>query len=126
MPTPKRDKEAIAQRLQELLTQLREAGARNSKSDLQLLQSIHDHAMTLGANCAEPDTDDSSGEASTWKPQGELLVERACRFLDEPKLQEAAATSYPILLISPGRGSSGFYSADVLKKAAESNVFAAG
>lgn len=120
MATTPLDKETRERRLQELLGWLKEAGARNSQSDLQLIQTIHDHATSLGAGCAMGD------ESSTWKPHGELLVERACKFLDEPKLQEAASTSYPILLISPGRGSSGFYSADVLKKAAESNVFAAG
>lgn len=64
-------------------------------------------------------------ESSTWKPEGELLVESA-HFLDEPKLQEAAATAYPIKLISPGRGSSGYYSEGVLRKAAEAKVFKAG
>ncbi len=75
--------------------------------------------MTLGAGCG-------AAESSTWKPDGELLVESACRFSDEPRLQEAASASYPILLISPGRGSSGYYSEGVLRKAAEANVFKAG
>ncbi len=75
--------------------------------------------MTLGAACG-------ADESSTWKPEGDLLVESACKFLDDPKLQEAASASYPILLISPGRGSSGYYSEGVLRKAAEANVFRAG
>ncbi len=116
MPIAKRELKDIAL---ELKTALTEAGARHSASDLQLLQSIHDHAMTLGAACG-------TAESSTWKPEGDLLVEDACKFLDEPKLQEAASASYPILLISPGRGSSGYYSEGVLRKAAEANVFKAG
>lgn len=62
---------------------------------------------------------------STWKPDGVLLCEAAA-FLEKPKLSEAAAVDYPIKLISPGRGSSGYYPADVLKSAAESRVFKAG
>ncbi len=42
---------------------LGEAGARNSKSDLQILQTIHDHAVSLGAACSEPDGDET-GELS--------------------------------------------------------------
>jgi hypothetical protein len=70
--------------------------------------------------------DEEAAEGSTWKPEGTLLVESAAHFLDEPKLQEAAGAAYPIKLISPGRGSSGYYSEGVLRKAAESNVFRAG
>jgi hypothetical protein len=66
-----------------------------------------------------------SSEGSTWKPDGVLLVEGAT-FLEEPVLKEAATADYPIKLMSPGRGSSGYYPADVLKKAAESKVFKAG
>jgi hypothetical protein len=75
--------------------------------------------------------DKSSSESNvsretSWKPDGVLLVESAATFLEEPKLQEAATADYPIKLMSPGRGSSGYYPADVLKKAAESRVFKAG
>lgn len=62
---------------------------------------------------------------TTWKPDGALLVESA-KFSEEPRLQEAATTDYPIKLISPGRGSSGYYPFEVLKKAAEAKVFKAG
>jgi hypothetical protein len=63
---------------------------------------------------------------SSWKPEGVLLLESASTFLEAPVLQEGATTDYPIKLISPGRGSSGYYGPDVLKKAAESKVFKAG
>lgn len=66
------------------------------------------------------------GAWSTWKPEGSLLLESAATFLEQPRLQEAATASYPIKLISPGRGSSGYYPPDVLKKAGESKVFKAG
>lgn len=66
------------------------------------------------------------GEAeSTWKPDGELFIEVAA-FCEEPKLQEAATADYPIKLISPGRGSSGYYTAEVLEKAGRAKVFKAG
>ena len=61
-----------------------------------------------------------------WKPDGLLLVESAAHFIEPPRLQEAETTAYPIKLISPGRGSSGYYTPEVLKKAAESKVFKAG
>ena len=62
---------------------------------------------------------------STWKPDGVLLCE-ASRFTELPRLAEAVTTDYPIKLISPGRGSSGYYPPEVLRKAAESKVFKAG
>ena len=109
--------------LQEALEILREVGKRNSGSDQQIIQTIHDHAAALGASCQEPDAD----ESSTWKPQGVLLVEGATFETGIwPQLQESATTDYPIKLISPGRGSSGYYGPDVLRKAAESKIFKAG
>ena len=63
---------------------------------------------------------------STWKPQGTLLLESSAVFEEEPRLAEAAQTDYPIKLISPGRGSSGYYPPETLKRAAESKVFKAG
>lgn len=68
---------------------------------------------------------DDDKEGSTWNPDGVLLVESAI-WSEQPKLQEAATAHYPIKLMSPGRGSSGYYPPDTLKKAAESNVFKAG
>lgn len=169
-----------------------EAGRRNSAADQQVLQTIHDHAVSLGAECGEPDEDDMTerdipqserdkmdpsdfaGEGTSfpiknqtdvdaavksigltdqshskiragiiriakrkglsipkewqsesWKPDGVLLVEGAA-FCEEPKLQEAATADYAIKLISPGRGSSGYYGPEVLRRAAESRIFKAG
>lgn len=65
------------------------------------------------------------GTQGEWKPDGVLLRENAA-WSEAPKLSEAQATDYPIKLISPGRGSSGYYPPEVLKKAAESKVFKAG
>ncbi len=62
---------------------------------------------------------------STWKPDGVLLRESAA-FLEKPLVSEGAATDYPIKLISPGRGSSGYYPPNVLKQASEAKVFKAG
>lgn len=51
---------------------------------------------------------------------------RGAAFLEKPvKTSEAARSRYPILMISPGTGSSAHYPAEVLKKAAESGVFKA-
>jgi hypothetical protein len=63
---------------------------------------------------------------STWKPEGVLLVESSANFCEEPRLSEAASAHYPIKLMSPGRGSSGYYPPETLKKAAQDNVFKAG
>lgn len=62
---------------------------------------------------------------STWKPDGVLLQESA-RFQELPRLQEGSAVDYAIKLMSPGRGTSGYYPSDVLKKASEAKVFKAG
>jgi len=46
---------ALALRMQEMAdgkVETSEAGARNSKRDLSVLQAIHDHATSLGANCS--------------------------------------------------------------------------
>lgn len=47
-------------------------------------------------------------------------------FLETLRLREGARTSYPVLLITPGTGSSAHYSAEVLKKAADDGKFPAG
>src|SRR5450432_2826000 len=53
------------------------------------------------------------GEAeSTWKPDGELFVESSATFVEAPRLQESATADFPIKLISPGRGSSGYYTSE--------------
>jgi hypothetical protein len=100
--------------------QIGEAGARNSKRDLMQLQTIHDSAVTMGANC-------SMKEAAHGNTTGLRLVESAgCAFLGDVPIREAARKSYPILMITPGTGSSAHYPAEVLKKAAESGAFKKG
>ena len=64
-------------------------------------------------------------ESATGPAAGVKLIESAVSsFVDELKLAESRS-SYPILMISPGTGSSAHYPAGVLKKAAEAGVFKA-
>ena len=63
-------------------------------------------------------------ESATGNTTGLRLVESSA-FIGDIPIREAARTSYPILMISPGTGSSAHYPAEVLKKAAESGVFKA-
>jgi hypothetical protein len=101
------------------------AGPGNYSSDV-IRANIKKIAKAKGFALPDSLKDDSdSSERSTWKPEGILLVESS-HFCEAPKLQEAATADFPIKLISPGRGSSGYYTPEVLKKAAESNVFKAG
>lgn len=84
-----------------------EAGARNSKRDLKMLQAIHDSSASLGASCASPK------EAA--KPNASLnLIESAASV--EPIVLKEARADYEIKLIAPGAGSSAFYPAEVLKR----------
>jgi hypothetical protein len=100
------------------------AGPGNYSSDT-LKSNIKRIAKAKGF--ALPDSLKDADEAwSTWKPEGTLLLESSATFIEAPRLKEAATATYPIKLISPGRGSSGYYPPEVLKKAAESKVFKAG
>jgi hypothetical protein len=63
-------------------------------------------------------------EAAAGNTTGLRLVEGSS-FIGDVPIREAVRTSYPILMISPGTGSSAHYPAEVLKKAAESGVFKA-
>lgn len=78
-----------------------EAGARNSKTDLKHLQAIHDASAHLGAEC-------STKESAAVDVTGDVIP-----------LREGAVgqdgTAY-LKLIAPGWGSSGYYSAEVLKR----------
>ncbi len=111
------------------------AGAGNYSSDT-LRSNIKRIAKAKGFALPDSLKDDSDSKESTsstwndankgtWKPEGVELRESAT-FLEAPKLAEGQTTDYPIKLISPGRGSSGYYPPEVLKKAAESKVFKAG
>lgn len=78
-----------------------EAGARNSRSDFSHIQAIHDASNALGAEC-------SAKEAAALELTGDIIP-----------LREGAVgqdgTAY-LKLIAPGWGSSGYYSAEVLKR----------
>lgn len=180
-------------RLSSMIARLKEAGARHSVADKNMIQSIHDTANSLGADCAKeststseaakpmmdcPDCDDASGkcpdcnglgksgdkdcptcggdgDCPTCDGDGEVpisyaqesrkgvasvaessqstssgtsgavgdhgtglrLVEGAA-FCDEIKLTEAIRTTYPILVINAGTGTTAHYPADVLKREA--------
>ncbi len=117
---------ALAMRMQEMAdakVDTSEAGARNSRSDLKQLQAIHDAATSLGATCsmmeaAKPkEPENVSRETESMK-----LVESAST-LETIVLKEARA-DYEIKLIAPGKGSSAFYPAEVLKRDGP-NVFKA-
>lgn len=103
--------------------QVGEAGARNSKRDLMQLQTIHDAASAMGANCSMKE---AAKPGNTGNTTGLKLIESAPTFIGDIKISEAARTSYPVLLITPGKGSSGHYSREVLKAAADAGKFKAG
>jgi hypothetical protein len=88
-----------------------EAGARNSKRDMSQLQAIHDAAKNLGAACGMK-------EAAAAAADLKLIESIGAEFLTSIQLSEAARTSYPIKLISPGTGSTAHYPAAVLEAAA--------
>lgn len=68
----------------------------------------------------EDDSADAKESTSTKVPRGTsevLFVESGVHFLEEiPLLESATATSYPAVLIKPGRGSSGYYTPEVLQR----------
>jgi hypothetical protein len=74
---------------------------------------------------ALPDSLKDASDKEGWKPQG-IEFRESATFCELPKLSEGQTVDYPIKLISPGRGSSGYYGPEVLKKAAENKVFKAG
>jgi hypothetical protein len=140
--------------LQSEVGEVSEAGARHSKRDMTQLQTIHDHAVSLGADCGMKESQRNASQSTSGKPNGNEgnhlqnvsrkhgnpqvdqalsasvlssegdrretsldsinLVESAVS-LDEIHLQEARA-DYEIKLIAPGKGSSAFYPAEVLKR----------
>ncbi len=95
---------------------LLEAGRRNSSRDQKQLQAIHDGAKSLGADCGMK-------ESAVGTDAGLALVESAAT-TELIVLREARA-DYEIKLIAPGKGSSAFYPAEVLKRDGP-NVFKAG
>lgn len=102
------------------------AGAGNYSGDT-IRANIKKIAKRKGYALPDSLKDSSDKEAwSTWKPEGVLLLESSATFCETPRLTEAASSTFPIKLMSPGRGSSGYYPPETLKKASENNVFRAG
>lgn len=98
-----------------------EAGARNSKSDLALLQSIHDGATALGANCGAEEMAESA------KPEARpLVLVESSAFSADITIREALSPGRQIKLIAPGKGSTAYYTVEALKQAARDKIFHAG
>ncbi len=85
-----------------------EAGARNSRRDLKQLQSIHDAATSLGATCAMSE--------SATPVTGVLKLNESAAFALDIPITEAFKAGHAIKIIAPGKGSSAFYPAEVLKR----------
>ncbi len=87
-----------------------EAGRRNSGRDLKQLQAIHDASMNLGAACTKKE---SAPPANVSRETDLKLSESA---FDVPFVLSEAKSDYEIKLIAPGKGSTAFYPAEVLKR----------
>jgi len=59
-----------------MITQLHEAGARNSASDQALIQQVHDTATSLGASCDTGDPGDTTGQDDAMKAESKRQAER--------------------------------------------------
>lgn len=88
-----------------------EAGARHSKTDQSLIQTIHDHSIALGADtgaAADDANDNGVDESAVLEIVGDVIP-----------LREGAVgqdgTAY-LKLIQPGWGSCGYYPADVIER----------
>ncbi len=109
--------ETFAQRLTEAspdplliaLDLLKEAGARNSKADMAKIQTIHDHAISLGANC-------TTKEAANDSIKDIVLVESAVAFPSDYTFTESSAVNPVVKIIDAGRGSTGYYTKEVLQR----------
>ena len=114
--------------LNAISTQLHEAGKRHSADDMKALQTIHDTANALGAAC--PDTFRMAGaESAAPEATAGLRLVECCPFSEdiEIDLREAGGgDGKKIRLISPGKGSSAWYTVEALKKAAADKIFRAG
>lgn len=66
---------------------MEKAGARNSKADAKMLQTIHDHAISLGAACGDEVAKDALAAISQDRDRLAKAVETAT-----PKIEELAAT----------------------------------
>jgi len=94
-----------------------EAGKRHNATDATMIQAVHDHAMALGAVCPDPDGDDT-GKATppgiTKESAQPVELTGDLVSLSEGAVRKDGTVS--MKLVSPGWGSSGHYSADVLKR----------
>lgn len=108
---PKSAQEAA--RVVRMEQQLTEAGARHSAADMKAIQAVHDNATALGAMCPAP-----TMEAQRDADQKLNLRENLSDFLEPVELREAARSDYPVKIIAPGKGSSAFYTSEVLKSSA--------
>lgn len=92
-----------------------EAGARNSKRDLSQLQSIHDAAMNLGAVCKVNGKEAVSRETEHLSV---LALTESTAFPVDIDITEAvkAAGGLKVKIIAPGKGSTAFYTEEVLKR----------
>jgi hypothetical protein len=66
---------------------MEKAGARNSKADAKMIQTIHDHAISLGAACGDEVAKDAMAALSQDRDRLAKAVETAA-----PKIEELAAT----------------------------------
>lgn len=103
----------------------REAGARHSKTDQQLIQNIHDHALALGAEPVAPQANDNNVEESATAGAHGFRFRESAHMSTDFQFREAAAISPTVKIISPGRGSSGYYTKEVLQRDGP-NVFGRG
>jgi hypothetical protein len=108
------------------LNALKESGILTADQVTAALARGESATSTEGSRRTSRETPADSSLKSTWKPEGVLLVESNATFCEQPRLSEATSTHYPIKLMSPGRGSSGYYPPETLKKASSDNVFKAG
>ncbi len=108
--------ETFAQRLTEAspdplviaLDLFKEAGARNSKTDLANIQAMHDHAVALGATCS---TKEAANDLKDI-----VLVESAVAFPSDYTFTESSAVNPVVKIIDAGRGSTGYYTKEVLQR----------
>lgn len=72
----------------EALVMSSKAGARNNKQDAEMIQTVHDHAVSLGATCAQDDGKRVHGQLGTKAIAGSLEA-------DQERIREALQTTYP-------------------------------
>lgn len=101
--------------------QVGEAGARNSKRDLMQLQTIHDAAAGMGANCSMKES--ARGGAGIGGG-GNLKLTETTPWAEELLLSESIASGVEreIRIIVPCKGSSAVYTEAALQRSAKAFV----